>query len=171
LKNASAFLLTFLLLISNATPQSGQMRGKSSMRGSAVFGMSGCAPLVMACQGTQITVTSAEINGDTAVILVPAQGPNTFIQLISLTVQYIPGSTPFRSDYQPVGSLFNVWTCGSLIVRTSMTTPGIWGGTCANNGNSGATNTALDMVNNFGAIPTGNGSLIVTPVYTVIATQ
>ncbi len=150
-----------------------QLRGKASMRGAAIFGLNGCNPFVMVCQGTPVTVTAANlINGD-SVQVIPAQGANTFIMLVGFSLQYVPGSIPFSNDFT-ADTLYggtNFGACQALRVLTSGTVAGLSGGTCVADAVQVPANLGLDVTNDFGPVTGGNGSVIVTPIYTVVTTQ
>lgn len=88
-------LLVLILFLFTSNSRSQTPRINSSMSSSSGTGI--CT--VYVCQGNSATFTSSNlINGD-SIVLVPAQGVDTYIQLQGIVLQYKPGSRPFGQDF------------------------------------------------------------------------
>jgi hypothetical protein len=131
------------------------------------------------CQGQAVTITSANIiNGDTVTVVLAA-GPNTHVQLMGLVAQYIPGTMAFSQDFEigvfQSGMFISCYASNinNVTVPTSGTSPGVVYGSClgTNNGALFLPNSPVTVINDNGPATNGNGSLVVTPIYTVIRTQ
>lgn len=155
---ASILSASYLVLnIKHVSAQS-SIRGKAALHGYAAFPAIGCNQFVTICQGTPVTLTSANIiNGDT-VTLIPAQGANTYIQLVAVTAQYKAGSFPFGISYSLntffTGGGIGGVSCFAFTIPTQLTASGTMGGACDATNNLSAGNLPL-LINNQGSVAPG----------------
>jgi len=159
-----------------AHPQT-QLRGHAQLRGMAALGISGCNPFVSVCQGNPVTITSANLIAGDTVTLIPAQGADSAVALTNFALEYVAGTNAFSQDFgvsitwRGAGAGCNVSVNLSITSATSQ----FFVSPCFESGSfvlpSAASNKALVITNSNGAATGGNGSIIVTPIYTVVATQ